>query len=201
MHYRHGVIGVEVLIYYVPEIRQYARVTGERVCNINSHDITPGIWLNIFSRINALLVDPGVEGVIVTHWTDTLDETASFLNLAIRSEKHVILPGSMRPATVLSPDGPRNLLSVVRQSASGDAREKGVSHVLNGEINRARDETKSNIQSIHTFSSPYLGLFGYIEDGKPMIYRTSTRKNTPISEFNISGLAALLRVDIVMTYP
>ncbi len=201
VHYRPGEIGVDVLIDSVPEIRQYTRVTGEQVCNINSDDITPAIWLNLSRRINAVLADPGVEGVVVTHGTDTLEETAYFLNLAILSEKSVIITGSMRPATALSADGPMNLLNAVRLAASEDARGKGVLIALNGEINGARDTTKSNTQSVQTFSSPDLGLFGYVKDGKPMIYRTSARKNTLSSEFNLSSLTALPRVDIVMTYP
>lgn len=201
VHYRPGEIDVDLLINSVPEIRQYAQVTGEQVCNINSDDITPAIWVNLSERTNAILADPAVDGVVVTHGTDTLEETAYFLNLVVHSEKPVVITGSMRPATALSADGPLNLLNAVQLAGSPQARGKGVLIALNGEINGARDTTKTSTQSVQTFRSQDLGLFGYMEDGMPMIYRTSARTNTVSSEFNVSGLETLPRVDIVMTYP
>lgn len=201
VHYHPGEIGVDFLIDSVPDIRRYAIVTGEQVCNINSDDITPAIWLNLSERINAVLADPGIDGVVITHGTDTLEETAYFLNLAVHSEKPVVITGSMRPATALSADGPLNLLNAVQLAGSPHARGKGVLLVMNGEINGARDTTKTNTQSVHTFRSPDLGLLGYMEDGQPMLYRTSTRSNTVSSEYNLTGMTTLPRVDIVMAYP
>jgi len=201
VHYTPGEIGVDTLIDSVPEIRNYAHVTGEQVCNINSDDITPAIWIDLSERINAVLADPGVDGVVVTHGTDTLEETAYFLNLAVHSDKPVVITGSMRPATALSADGPLNLLNAVQLAGSPDARRKGVLILLNGEINGARETTKTNTQSVQTFRATDLGLLGYMEDGKPLIYRTSTRNNTASSAFNVTGMTTLPRVDIVMAYP
>jgi L-asparaginase type II len=201
VHYKPGEIGITTLIGSVPEIRQYAEVTGEQVCNINSDDITPAIWLNLSERANAVLADPGVDGIVVTHGTDTLEETAYFLNLAVRQEKPVVITGSMRPSTAISADGPLNLLTAVQLAGSPDARGRGVLISLNGEINGARDTTKTGTQVVQTFRSPDLGLFGYMEDGHPLFYRSSTRNHTVSSEFNLTGLTTLPRVDIVMTYP
>jgi L-asparaginase len=201
IHYRPGELGVDALVGAVPEMRRYARVSGEQVCSINSDDITPAIWLALSGRITTVLADPGTDGVVVTHGTDTLEETAYFLNLVIPSEKPVVVTGSMRPSTALSADGPLNLLGAVQLAGSPDARGKGVLVALNGEINGARDTTKTSTQSVQTFRSPDLGLLGYMEEGKPVFYRTSTRNHTTSSEFNVTGLTALPRVDIVMTYP
>jgi L-asparaginase len=199
--YTPGSLGVETLIASVPEIRNYASVTGEQVCNINSDDITPAIWLNLSRRANTLLASPDVDGIVITHGTDTLEETAYFLNLVTTSDKPVVITGSMRPATAISADGPLNLLNAVQLAASPVARGKGVLISLNGEINGARDTTKTNTQSVDTFRSPDFGRLGFMEEGRPVLYRISARNHTTSSEFNVSGLTTLPRVDIVMTYP
>jgi L-asparaginase len=201
IHYQPGNLGIESLIAGVPEVHQYARVTGEQVCNINSDDITPEIWLNLSSRINTLLSDPAVDGIVVTHGTDTLEETAYFLNLAIHSEKPVVITGAMRPATAISADGPLNLIQAVQLAGSRDARGAGVLILLNGEINSARETTKTNTGSVETFRSPDFGLLGYMADGRPALYRMPARAHTFRSEFNVTGLSALPRVDIVTVYP
>lgn len=201
LRYTPGSLGVETLISAVPEIRNFSRVTGEQVCNINSDDITPAIWLNLSHRVNTLLMSPEVDGIVITHGTDTLEETAYFLNLVTTSDKPVVITGSMRPATAISADGPLNLLNAVQLAASPVARGKGVLVSLNGEINGARDTTKTNTQSVDTFRSTDFGRLGYMEDGRPVLYRISARNHTTSSEFDVSGLTALPRVDIVMTYP
>jgi L-asparaginase type II len=201
LHYTAAKEGVELLIASVPEINTYAHVTGEQFCNVDSDEITPAVWLNLSHRINTLLDFPGIDGVVVTHGTDTLEETAYFLNLVTSSEKPVVITGAMRPATAISADGPLNLLNAVQLAGSRDATNKGVLISLNGEINGARDTTKTNTQSVETFRSPDFGLLGYMEDGGPLFYRVSTRKHTTTSGFNITGLSTLPRVDIVMTYP
>jgi len=192
---------VESLISSVPEVHGYARVTGEQVCNINSDDITPAIWLNISLRINALQKDPAIDGIVVTHGTDTLEETAYFLNLVVKGEKPVVITGAMRPATAISADGPLNLLNAVQLAGSPDARGTGVLILLNGEINSARETTKTNTGSVETFRSPDFGLLGYMTDGRPSLYRLLARNHTLRSEFNVTGLTTLPRVDIVTVYP
>lgn len=200
-HYTPGNLGVEYLVASVPELRDYANVTGEQVCNINSDDITPAIWLDLSRRVNILLESPDVDGIVITHGTDTLEETAYFLNLVTQSEKPVVITGAMRPATALSADGPLNLLEAVQLAGSPVSRGKGVLIMLNGEINGARDTTKSSTQATDTFRSQDFGRLGYMEDGQPVFYRIPARNHTFSSEFDVSGRTTLPRVDIVMTYP
>lgn len=199
--YRPGTIGIESLIASVPELSGAAEVTGEQVCNINSDDITPEIWLDLAGRINRILALPGTDGIVVTHGTDTLEETAYFLDLTVKSDKPVVVTGAMRPATALSADGPLNLLNAVQLAGSPEAEGKGVLVLLNGEINAARDTTKTSTQSTGAFRSPDFGPLGYMVDGRPQIYRLPVRNHTTGAEFNVTGLSSLPRVDIVATYP
>ncbi|MDP3563095.1 MAG: asparaginase [Methanoregula sp.] len=201
VYYTPGSLGVESLLASVPEIRQYAYVTGEQVCNINSDDITPAIWLNLSRRVNTLLHSPGIDGVVITHGTDTLEETAYFLNLVTTSEKPVVITGAMRPATAISADGPLNVITAVQLAGSPDARNKGVLIALNGEINGARDTTKTSTGSVETFRSPDFGLLGYMDNGKAHFYRSPLRNHTATTEFNVTGLDTLPRVDIISVYP
>lgn len=200
-NYRSGTLGVQNLIDAVPEISQYAQVTGEQFTNIDSDQMTPEIWLNLSRRVNTLLNSSDVDGIVITHGTDTLEETAYFLNLVTKSEKPVVITGSMRPATAISADGPLNLLDAVRLAGSPDARGKGVLIALNGEINGARDTTKTNTAMVETFRSPDFGLLGYMDDGEARFYRISARNHTSSTEFEVSGLTTLPRVDIVAIYP
>ena len=198
--YDSGVLTVQALINAVPEIKQYARVSGEQITNVASPSLTFDIWLVMAKRVNELLADDAVDGVVITHGTSTLEETAYFLNLVVRSDKPVVLVGAMRPATAISADGPVNLLNAVRLAASREARGKGVLVALNEEINGARDVTKTNTMAVETFKSPELGYLGYIQNGKPYFYRNSTRRNTVNSEFSVDGLTQLPRVDIIYGY-
>ncbi|MDD1705006.1 MAG: asparaginase [Methanoregula sp.] len=201
LHYIPGNLSVESLIASVPEIQSSASVTGEQVCNINSDDITPEIWLDLARRINARLDSAEIDGIVVTHGTDTLEETAYFLNLVTSGKKPVVITGSMRPSTALSADGPLNLLNAVQLAGSADARGKGVLIALNGEINGARDTTKTSTRSTDSFRSPDFGRLGYMVDGEPMLYRLPARNHTSASEFNVTGRTTLPRVDIVLAYP
>ena len=141
-----------------------------------------------------------VAGVVVTHGTNTLEETAYFLNLTVRSDKPVVLVGAMRPPTALSADGPLNLLNAVRTVLAPDARGKGVLIVLNDEINTARDGTKTNTYRVETFQAPELGWLGYIDADKVTFYRSPTRRHTAQSEFDLERVSTLPRVDILYCY-
>jgi len=195
--YKAGAIGIQVLIDAVPQMKEYANVSGEQVCKISSNNMTDEIWLQIGKRVNELLADKNVDGVVITHGTDTLEETAFFLNLVVKSDKPVVIVGAMRPATAISADGPVNLLNAVRLAASKEAIEKGVLIAMNDEINGARDATKTNTTHVSTFKAPELGYLGYINNGKPYFYRESTRKHTNQSEFDINNLKELPVVEIV----
>jgi L-asparaginase type II len=201
LRYEPGILGVAALIASVPELGHYANVTGEQFCNLNSDDMTPAQWLNLSRRVNLLLSSPEVDGIVVTHGTDTLDETAYFLNLVTLSKKPVVVTGSMRPATAISADGPLNLLNAVQLAGSTEAEGKGVLIAMNGEILGARDTEKTSTRRTDAFASPDFGRMGYLDDGKPTMYRVSTRAHTADSIFNVSELTELSRVDIVTVYP
>jgi L-asparaginase len=200
-NYKAGTLLGQALVDAVPQIKQIADVRVEQIANVVSSDITLDLWLKLARRINQILADdPAVAGVVVTHGTNTLEETAYFLNLTVKSDRPVILVGAMRPATALSADGPLNLLNAVRTAIARDARGKGAMIVMNDEINGARDVTKTNTYRVETFRSPELGALGYVDDDQVVFYRASTRRHTVDSEFDVSHLTQLPKVDIVYSY-
>jgi L-asparaginase len=200
-HYTPGQLGIDTLIQSVPELSTYAGITGEQVYNLNSDEITPAIWLNLSRRANDLLSSPDVDGIVITHGTDTLEDTAYFLNLVVKSEKPIVITGAMRPATAISADGPLNLLNAVILAGSSDAKGKGVLIALNGEINGARDTTKTNTETVETFRSPDFGQLGYMDNKIPKFFRESTKKHTYSTEFDLTSITSLPKVDIVELYP
>jgi L-asparaginase len=199
--YKAGAILGEDLVRSVPEIAQVATVKVEQVANVSSTAITTAHWLTLANRINAIFAaEPQTAGVVITHGTNTLEETAYFLNLTVKDERPVVLVGSMRPASAISADGPLNLLNAVRTAVSQEARGKGVLVVLNDEINAARDVTKTNTYRVETFQAPELGLLGYVDADRVSFYRAPTRRHTTRSEFDVRGLTSLPKVDIVYSY-
>jgi L-asparaginase len=198
--YQAGKVGVEQLVEVVPEIKKLAKVTGEQVFQIASGNITNEHWLKLAKRVNELLARSDVDGIVITHGTDTLEETAYFLDLVVKSRKPVVLVGSMRPSTAISADGPINLYNGVALAASPDASGKGVMVMLNDQISAARDVTKTNTTNPDTFRSWDLGFLGYMLDGAPHFYRVSTKRHTTESEFDVSKLDTLPAVDIVYGY-
>ncbi|WP_426177318.1 type II asparaginase [Massilia sp. TWR1-2-2] len=198
--YTAATVGVQSLIKAVPELAKVANVTGEQVFQIASENMSNEHWLALAKRVNALLSQPNVDGIVITHGTDTLEETAYFLNLVVKSRKPVVLVGAMRPSTALSADGPINLYNSVLLAASPDAVGKGVLVAMNDQIQTARDVTKMNTSTLDSFRSPELGMIGYIQGSKPFFYRQSTRKHTLESEFDVGALQSLPSVDIVYGY-
>jgi L-asparaginase len=189
------------LIDAVPEIRSYAQVRVEQVINVASPNMTAQVWRTLSRRIDAIFSeDANLAGVVVTHGTSTLEETAYFLHLTVHHDRPVVLVGSQRPSTAISADGPLNLVNAVRTAAAPDARGKGVLVVMNDEINGARDVTKSNTYRVETFRSGELGFLGYVDDDKVSFYKASTRRHTVNSEFSVPQAAALPRVEIVASY-
>ena len=195
--YKAGALGIDELLNAVPEIKDFANVTGEQICSIDSKDMTDDIWLKLAARINEIFARDDVDGIVITHGTDTLEETAYFLNLTVHSSKPVVLTGAMRPATAISADGSMNLLNAVRVAASPESIGKGVLVALNDEINSAREVTKTNTLTLSTFKSPEIGLLGYVNAGTPEFYRMSTRRHTINSEFNLRGIKNLPHVKII----
>src|SRR5688572_23180163 len=199
--YKSGSILGEELVSAVPEIRQFANVRVEQVVNVGSPNLTLANWLTIANRINAIFAgEPGVAGIVITHGTNTLEETAYFLNLTVKHDRPVVLVGSQRPATAISADGPLNLLSAIRAAGAPVSRGKGVLVVMNDEINGARDVTKSNTYRVEAFRSGELGFLGYVDPDQVVFYRMSTKRHTAQSEFDVAGLTDFPRVDIVYSY-
>src|SRR5262245_58161904 len=164
--YKAGAFKVEDLLKAVPQIGSLAQLSGEQVASIGSQDMNDKVWLTLAGRVNTLLAEATTDGIVITHGTDTMEETAYFLNLVVRSDKPVVLVGSMRPATAISPDGPANLYDGVAVAANSVARRRGVMVVLNDEIHSARNVTKTNTTSLQTFVSPNRGAAGFVHTGK-----------------------------------
>ena len=178
-NYKPGAILGEQLVKAVPQIAQIADVRVEQIVNVRSSDLTIENWLTLAKRIQAILKEtPAVSGFVITSGTNTLEETAYFLNLTVRSDKPVVLVGAMRPATAISADGPLNLLNAVRTAIAPESRGKGGLIVLNDEINAARDTTKTNTLRVETFRAPELGILGYVDEDKVSYYRATTKRHT-----------------------
>lgn len=191
---------IDQLLLAVPQISKVASVTAEQVFQVSSPDITPENWLTLAKKINATLAQDDVQGVVVTHGTDTMEETAYFLNLVVKSRKPVVLVGSMRGSQSPSADGPANLLNAVTIAADNTSNGKGVLVTLNDRIYAARDVTKTNTSTLDAFQSPDSGSLGYLQSGKPNYYRLPTRKHMVDSEFDVERLTALPKVQIVYSY-
>ena len=198
--YTAATVGVQALIQAVPEMTKVANITGEQVFQIASENMGNEHWLTLAKRVNVLLAQPDVDGIVVTHGTDTLEETAYFLNLVVKSRKPVVLVGSMRPSTALSADGPINLYNAVNLAGSPAAVGKGVLVAMNDQIHAARDVSKANTTTADTFRAAELGMIGYFQGGKPFFYREVTRKHTVDTEFDVSKLDALPQVDVAYAY-
>ena len=175
--YTAAKVGVDDLIKAVPELKQVANVTGEQVFQIASENMSNEHWLTLAKRVNTLLAKPDVDGIVITHGTDTIEETAYFLDLVVKSRKPVVVVGAMRPSTAISADGPINLYNAVALAGSKEAVGKGVLVALNDQINAEREVTKTNTVSADTFKATELGFLGYMLDGKPRFYRASLRKH------------------------
>ena len=199
--YASGQVTIQQMIQSVPDLDHLAAVTGEQISNVGSQDMSFDILMRLTCRINALLGQEDIHGIVVTHGTDTMEETAFFLNLTVNSPKPVVVTGAMRPANAISADGPLNLFNAVAVAADPDARERGVLVVMNDRIHGAHSLTKTNTTSVETFLSPVNGLVGTVNYGKTVYFRFPFRRHTFLSRF--SGLfcaksrGMLPRVDIV----
>ncbi|MBP2636696.1 MAG: ansZ [Firmicutes bacterium] len=195
--YYAGIVPIAEIVENIEPLKNIANITTEQIAQIDSADMDHKIWFYLAERINALLNQSDVDGVVVTHGTDTMEETAYFLNLVVKSQKPVVLVGAMRPSTAISPDGPMNLYNAVILAVSSDAWGKGVLVSLNDTINSSREVTKTNTALQDTFKAPELGYLGYIVDAHPHFYRMPTRKHTYLSEFAIEGITEFPQVEII----
>ena len=195
--YTSGKVGIDAMIDAVPGIRNLANVTGEQTANVGSQDMSVEVWLKLANRINELLATDDVDGIVITHGTDTQEETAYFLNLVVKSDKPVVTTGSMRPSTAVSAEGPLNLYNAVAVAANPKSKGHGVMIVMNDQIHSAQAVTKTNTTSVETFKSPMQGLMGAVIYGQLEFYRTPHGIHTTDSEFSIEGVTSLPRVDII----
>jgi len=198
--YTSGQVGVEQLLAAVPQAKKLAVMRGEQISNIGSQDMNDEVWLKLARRVNEIAAMKDVDGIVITHGTDTIEETAYFLNLVVKSKKPVVLTAAMRPSTALSADGPLNFFNAVAVAANKDAAGRGVLVVVNDWIHGAASLTKTNTTAVQTFLSPLRGLIGTVAYGQAEFYRGPVGRHTADSEFSLEGVTALPRVDIIMAH-
>src|SRR5262245_44109053 len=198
--YQSGAVAVDALIAAVPQLKDIADEGGEQIPSIGSQDMNDEVWLKLAKRVNELLAKPDVAGIAITHGTDTMEETSYFLNLVVKSDKPVVLTGSMRPSTAMSADGPLNIYNAVAIAADPQARGRGVLVAVDDDIHSAHDIIKTHSTDVATMSSGEMGLVGASLFGKDTWFRTPPQVHTSKSEFSITGVNSLPRVDIIYAH-
>ncbi len=189
------------LLAQIPEIHTIAQIEEVPFRRLPSHALVDKDWLDLVRTIHQIFDEDRADGVVITHGTNTLEETAYFLNLTLKTDKPVVLVGSMRPSSAISADGYLNLISAVRVAADPGSRGRGALVVLNDTILSGRDVTKTATYRVETFQARDLGPLGYADaDGKVVYYHSSDKKHTVNSEFDVRGLESLPRVDVVVSY-
>jgi L-asparaginase len=195
--YTSGAVNIDAMIAAVPGIKDLANITGEQISNVGSQDMSFDILLKVAKRINELAKSKDVDGIVITHGTDTMEESAFFLNLTVKTDKPVVMVGSMRPSTAVSADGPLNLYNAVGVAADPNAKGRGVLVVMNDWIHGAHSLTKTSTTAIQTFMSPLRGLVGMANYGKNDFFTSPSWKHTTQSEFDITNVTQLPRVDVI----
>ena len=204
--FEYGVAGQRLDVHQnlerIPEVSDFANVKAEHLWMAGSGSLGPTRWLELTKKINRLFQeDSDISGIVVTHGTSSMEETAYWLNLTVKSEKPVVVTGTMRPPSAMGTDSDNNLLGAIILAGSQEARGKGVTVMLNDEINAAREVTKQNAYRVETFGTREMGFLGYLDsDLKPMFYREPVRKHTYQTEFDVDGLSDLPKVYIVYAY-
>ncbi len=198
--YNDGRVTPDELLSDLPELKDLARLEVVEISNVGSGNIDTAKLLKLSKSITAALARPEVAGAVVTHGTGTLEETAFFLHLTVKSAKPVVVVGAMRPFTAISRDGPFNLYNAIRVAATPEAAGKGALVVLNDTIHSARFVTKGHTYHVETFVSRELGPLGFVDSDRVVFYRDILTKHTAASEFDISKLEELPQVDVVYGY-
>ncbi len=196
--YTPSQLGIETVLESVPQLQDVAHVTGEQLMKVSSQDMTDSLWLVLSHRVNELLARADVQGVVITHGTDTMEETAYFLHLTVQSPKPVVLTGAMRASTALSADGPLNLYNAVVTAAAPESTGRGVLVVMNSLILGADDVTKTNTIQVQAFQSPNAGPLGYVFNNRATYYHPAPAE--PHTFFDVNRLQQLPRVGIVYGY-
>lgn len=198
--YTSGGLHVEELISDIPDLDKVANIQGEQIANIGSQAMDDEILLRLAKRVDELLLDDGVDGIVVIHGTDTLEESAYFLNLTIKSKKPIIFTGAMRSSSSISSDGAMNILNAISVASCKKSQKMGVLVVINDEIHSAREVTKIDTTSLNAFSSPNSGKVGVVHYGKVSFYMQSLKKHTYKSEFDIKNINSLPKIDIIYSH-
>ncbi|WP_315140140.1 asparaginase [Achromobacter marplatensis] len=200
--YKAGSFSVNDLLAAVPQLAGIAEIRAEQVANVGSQNMTHDVWRALAERVDTLCQDASVAGIVITHGTDTLEETAYFLSLVIQHDKPVVLVGAMRPATALGAEGPANLYNAVALARHPDARGRGPLVVMNEDVHYAREIQKIASAGLCAFASPNRGRAGVMHGGAPCFYSRNTTTHTTQSEFSLALLekAGWPRVDVVYAY-
>src|SRR3954467_14966270 len=196
-----GRLTAEELVNLMPNVGRYARPEFEQFTNLASSALTLDQWLGLAKRIDQLYKeDAGLGGIVVTSGTDTLEELAYFLNLTVRSDKPVVVVGTIRNPSTLGYEGAANLLEGFRVAASPEARGKGTLVVLNDQINAAHDVTNKDALRLNTFQTRGYGILGVVDADRVAFYRSSLKRHTARSEFDVMSVTKLPRVDVLLVY-
>ncbi|HGL4261795.1 asparaginase [Burkholderia dolosa] len=194
--YQAGALGVGFLLDAVPALASVAHIHAEQIASIDSKDLALSLWNTLAARIDALMAEPAIDGIVITHGTDTLEETAYALHLVVNGDKPVVMTAAMRPATALSSDGPLNLLNAVTVAAHPAARGQGVLVAFNNRIHGARDVVKTSTYAVDAFQSPELGALGWVQDGRVEFARRVTRSR----DAQLTIATAWPPVEVVASY-
>lgn len=198
--YSAGRIDIDTLLATVPQVFELADISGEQFCSIGSQDMNEAIWLKLSSRINSLLSGEDCDGVLITHGTDTMEETAYFLNLTVHSEKPVILVGAMRSASAISEDGPANIYNGIVAICDPKTRGRGVLCCMNNHLIAAKDVVKQHTTYLSAFEGGNSDSVGYVFGNNVYYQRDVTSRHTVNSEFSVEGMDRLPEVGIVYGY-
>jgi L-asparaginase len=196
-----GRLTAEELTKNMPGVERYAQVSYEQFSNVASSELTLAQWLQLSKRVNEVMAaDKELAGVVVTSGTDTLEETAFFLHLTVRDPRPVVVVGSMRNPSTIGYEGAANLLEGVRVAADPASRNKGALVVLNDEINSARNVTKTDALRLQTFRSREYGQLGVVDRDRVVYFNQITQRHNDQMEFDVTNVAELPRVDVIMVY-
>jgi len=198
--YVPGKIPIEELLKDIPSITQKAIVQGEQIASIGSYDMTIDIWIRLARRINEIFAKNEADGIVITHGTDTQEETAYFLNLTVQSDKPVVLTGAMRPATAISSDGSKNLYDAIIVASDTSSKGKGVLIYFNDNIYDAKNAVKTSMTNVNAFSSPNTGPLGQVYDSKVFYNMQTLNRHGGPAAFDVSKIHSLPRIEIVYAY-
>jgi L-asparaginase len=199
--YKAGKYEINELLALIPEVNKIARVEATQVTNIGSPSMTPEVWKQLADKINKMAYEqPDIAGFVLTHGTNTLEETAFFLHLTVRTDKPVLVVGAQRPSTSISADGLQNLYQAVQAAIAPDSRNRGVMICMNQYLVSAREGSKTSAYKVEAFTARDLGALGVVDPDGVHYYRKPFRRHTVMSEFDIEKITKFPRVDVVDSY-